>query len=343
MDYWCALWFWPIHPQRRPAEREQWWLEIGAILEGNIVDLPPQGALDFSAAPEPQPLVPEVQARRCSAPYSPMLAYAPAPPNLHDKFGQLRISKLRDHFSRVIATVEAIARQRRFMHWELTFADVFSQRGGFDLVLGNPPWLKVEWNEAGILGEANPLFAIRKLNATELAQRAVPSLRAVPGLQGGVDRRTGRGRSHAELPQRHSRTTRCSRACRPISTNASCRSAGCWPGSAAWSAICTRKGRMTTRGGALREAVYARLRAHFQFRERIAAVCEVDHHTKYSVNVYGSPQTVPALTSSLTCFPRPRWMLAMPHDGAGVVGGYKNELGKWNTAGHADRIVRSWR
>ncbi|HAY26861.1 MAG TPA: hypothetical protein DCY47_05040, partial [Candidatus Accumulibacter sp.] len=28
------------------------------------------------------------------------------------------------------------------------------------------------------------------------------------------------------------------------------------------------------------------------------------------------------------------------HDGSGVVGGYKNELGKWNTAGHADRIVR---
>jgi hypothetical protein len=33
------------------------------------------------------------------------------------------------------------------------------------------------------------------------------------------------------------------------------------------------------RGGALREAVYARLRAHFQFHQRIAAVCEVDNHT----------------------------------------------------------------
>ena len=78
-------------------------------------------------------------------------------PNLHDKLGQLRISKLRQHFPRVLQ-VELVAEVRRFMHWELCFADVLLERGGFDLVLGNPPWLKVEWNEAGILGERNPLF-----------------------------------------------------------------------------------------------------------------------------------------------------------------------------------------
>jgi hypothetical protein len=38
MDYWCALWFWPIQGSTLPM-REQWWMEIGAILEGNIVDL----------------------------------------------------------------------------------------------------------------------------------------------------------------------------------------------------------------------------------------------------------------------------------------------------------------
>jgi hypothetical protein len=73
-------------------------------------------------------------------------------PKLHDKFGQLRIAKLRQSFPRV-KDVEAIAEKRHFIHWQLTFADVFAHRGGFDLVLGNPPWLKVEWNEAGILGE----------------------------------------------------------------------------------------------------------------------------------------------------------------------------------------------
>jgi hypothetical protein len=69
------------------------------------------------------------------------------------------------------------------MHWELTFADIFSQRGGFDLVLGNPPWLKVEWNEAGILGEAKPLFAIRKFSATELAPERAKAFDEFPRLQ----------------------------------------------------------------------------------------------------------------------------------------------------------------
>jgi hypothetical protein len=89
---------------------------------------------------------------------------------LHDRYGQLRITKLRQNFPRV-ADVEAISAEYRFLHWELTFADIFTARGGFDLVLGNPPWLNITWSESGILGERNPLVAIRKLNATELANQ----------------------------------------------------------------------------------------------------------------------------------------------------------------------------
>ena len=35
-----------------------------------------------------------------------------------------------------------IAEQNHFMHWELEFADLFAERGGFDLIIGNPPWIK---------------------------------------------------------------------------------------------------------------------------------------------------------------------------------------------------------
>ena len=35
-----------------------------------------------------------------------------------------------------------IAKQNKFMHWELEFADLFTERGGFDLIIGNPPWVK---------------------------------------------------------------------------------------------------------------------------------------------------------------------------------------------------------
>ena len=50
MDYWCALWFWPIRGSDQLPSREQWWMEVGAILEGNVVDLTPQPQFDFALA-----------------------------------------------------------------------------------------------------------------------------------------------------------------------------------------------------------------------------------------------------------------------------------------------------
>jgi len=73
------------------------------------------------------------------------------------------------------------------MHWPLCFADVLldgpQRTGGFDLILGNPPWLKVEWNEAGILGEKNPVFAIRKVSASDLAKLRAEAFAQFPDLQ----------------------------------------------------------------------------------------------------------------------------------------------------------------
>jgi hypothetical protein len=48
--------------------------------------------------------------------------------------------------SRLLAAAAAIAERRRFVHWELTFPEVFVDdqgrrlAGGFDAVIGNPPW-----------------------------------------------------------------------------------------------------------------------------------------------------------------------------------------------------------
>jgi hypothetical protein len=39
------------HRERQLPSREQWWMEVGAILEGNIVDLAPQTGLDLMHCP----------------------------------------------------------------------------------------------------------------------------------------------------------------------------------------------------------------------------------------------------------------------------------------------------
>ena len=100
MDYWCALWFWPITDSANLPSREEWWMEVGAILEGNVVDITVQPGLDFQAArPEPaQELAPKAQASFAAFEAQPSLPMAADPPRLHDKLGQLRISRLREHF-----------------------------------------------------------------------------------------------------------------------------------------------------------------------------------------------------------------------------------------------------
>ena len=56
----------------------------------------------------------------------------------------------------------------RFLHLELEFADSFEDRGEFDLVLGNPPWIKAKWKKGGALGDVEPKFVLRKYSASRL-------------------------------------------------------------------------------------------------------------------------------------------------------------------------------
>ena len=63
-----------------------------------------------------------------------------------------------------------IAEQNHFMHWELEFADLFADRGGFDLVIGNPSKIFIYGMNKMFL-PPNPLFAIRDLSAAETAHQ----------------------------------------------------------------------------------------------------------------------------------------------------------------------------
>lgn len=343
MDYWCALWFWPITRSADLPSREQWWLEIGAILEGNIVDLTLQSGFNF-VSPLPQAgeglgkrvtLLPEVQEDIFGA-VQPELTLTPAQPKLHDKFGQLRISKLRQHFPRV-ATVEAIARKRLFMHWELSFADVFARQGGFDLILGNPPWLKVEWNEAGILGEANPLVAIRKLNATELAQQRSAAFSQFPKLQADWTTEL----EEAEATQNYLNAQQNYPLLKGVQTNLyKCFMPVGWmlAGQHGVVGYLHPEGPYDDpKGGALREAVYARLRAHFQFQNQFI-LFPIAHRAKYSINLYGPPLAQPGFDQIANLFTPSTVDASYAHDGAGITGGIKTEDNKWDTAGHLDRI-----
>lgn len=54
-----------------------------------------------------------------------------------------------------LSIARLVSLQQKFFHYDLEFAEVFSQ-GGFDLVLGNPPWAPVRWEEADFFEEVAP-------------------------------------------------------------------------------------------------------------------------------------------------------------------------------------------
>lgn len=338
MDYWCALWFWPITGSAKLPSREEWWLEVGAILEGNVVDLAPQRGLDFMEPPEPQQLLPDIQDDLFGA-VQPTLATRPAGANLHDKFGQLRISKLRQHFPR-IEQVEAVAATQRFLHWELCFADVLLQRGGFDLILGNPPWLKVEWNEAGILGEKNPVFAVRKISASDLAKLRAQAFDDFPGLQVAWTEEL----QEAEGTQSFLNAVQNYPLLKGVQTNLyKCFMPLAWGLNSAQgvTGLLHPEGPYDDpKGGTLREAVYGRLRRHFQFVNVKKLFSEILHWVTYSVNIYGAQQKAPGFDHIANVFIPATIDACYLQDGAGLPGGIKNDEGEWNTAGHRDRIVQ---
>jgi len=337
MDYWCALWFWPITQSASLPSREQWWLEIGAILEGNIVDLAPQSQMDFAPTPESQKLVPEIQSSFFSD-VQLSLATTSGQPSLHDRYGQLRISKLRDNFSRV-KLVEGIAAQQRFMHWELSFTEVFARRGGFDLVLGNPPWLKVEWNEAGVLGEANPLVAIRKLNASELAQQRSEAFAQFSTLQADWTSELEEAEATQKYLNAHQNY--------PLLTGMQTDLYRCFI-PVGWM-LAGKDGVVgflhpespydDTKGQLFREAIYLRLRAHYQFQNQMM-LFPIAHRKKYSINLYGSPLPQPGFDQIANLFAPSTVDACYAHDGNGLPGGIKNSNGEWDTSGHRGRIIR---
>ncbi|MQS07081.1 hypothetical protein FNX48_007820 [Streptomyces sp. IF17] len=71
-----------------------------------------------------------------------------------------------------------------FFHWELHFAHIFrGPSGGFDLQVGNPPWVRPRWEENALLAEHDPWFMLaeRQTRAAHTARR--DTLMERPGVK----------------------------------------------------------------------------------------------------------------------------------------------------------------
>lgn len=319
MDYWCALWFWPIEKANLLPSREEFFLELSLILEGNVFDR-------VYAHKEQMGLFPDTRPKQLTL-------------KLVDEFGHVDADRLCRESAR-LGLVNELAAKYRFLHWELQFADIFTDRGGFDLVLGNPPWIKVEWNEGGVMGDAEPLYVLRKYSASRLAQMREKVIEHF-NLRGNYFSNY----QEFEATQNFLNAYQNYPPLRGVQTNLyKCFLPQAWM-------IGLQKGAAAflhpegiyddPNGGAFREALYPRLRGHFQFQNELNLFGDVDHHAKFSINIYHNTPADPIKFVHLANLYSPHTVVAcFNHDGRGPVPGIKDNENKWNLHRHADRIIQ---
>lgn len=321
MDYWCALWFWPIEKAELLPTRSEFLFDMSLILEGtvasvNVKDNVKAGQLS---------LFPTEMEKMAS--------------DIMDTYGTntvVDIARLREENPRLDLAAK-IAEQNKFMHWELEFADLFAERGGFDLIIGNPPWIKLTWNEQSVLSDCQPMFAVKKLSATQTAQQRNNALEqssirllyfAEYESMTGEQNFLNAAQNYADLKGQQTNLFRCflPQAWR---YNAEC----------AVSAFIHPEGVYDDpKGGALREKLYSRLRKHFMFANERKLFLEVDHHTQFSLNVYGGPQMV-SFDTICNIYDAKSIVECYEGDTKQPVPTIKDADGNWNTAGHPLRII----
>lgn len=165
MDYWCALWFWPLDKVDLLPDRSSWLFELNLLLQGQVFSFQvEQSGFDFETK-EANEILPKAGQKGLFSEDNkqPLLTENERKAQqVKTAKGELHLEKLLEQFPRLNLANE-LAIKNRFFHWELTFADVFADRGGFDIMLGNPPWQSVSHSFKLSLSEFMPEVALGKL------------------------------------------------------------------------------------------------------------------------------------------------------------------------------------
>jgi type I restriction-modification system DNA methylase subunit len=333
MDYWCALWFWPIDKADLLPSRSEFLNDLNLILVGafstKATSIP--SGLQNSLSPGFQTsLFPTEEEEQKEKMLLEIRRFFP-------EHNVVDIDNLCAILPR-LALVREIAEQNHFIHWELEFADLFAERGGFDLVVGNPPWVCLRWNEEDLLADNNPLFAVRNLTAVEAVKRrdallSIPSIREsyfceyenIYGQQSFLS-------ALANYPELTGMKTNLYKCFLPQAWR--------FDSETGVSAFVHPEGVYDDpKGGKIRKILYERLRRHFQFANELKLFSEVDHHTQFSLNIYGKPH-VPSFDSISNLYDP--CTIDKSYDGDNInaaIPNIKDSNDNWNITGHPKRIV----
>jgi len=353
MDYWCALWFWPIDSADELPERDEYLFDIETLLDGYIQpevlevsegeeEEKQEASTNFELTSDEQTSIGEsfdmfgeeleqetAQVEEEQGQYTSILTAK----------GTLNKKVIFKHLPR-LEIADKLAQQYKYFHWELEFADIFATKQGFDLILGNPPWLKMSWQEGGILGDANPKFIVDNLSASRIKELRAETFAKYSSLEHSYLSEY----TEAEGTQNFLKSMVNYSILKGVQTNLyKCFLPQAW-------AITNKSGVSgflhpegiydDPKGGDLRKQIYPRLRAHYQFSNGLMLFSEVHDQLRYSINIYGRAYQEPTFDHICNLLTPKTIITSYNGNDNNYVPLIKTDEGKWDFSGSATRIIK---
>ncbi|MFE6864508.1 Eco57I restriction-modification methylase domain-containing protein [Nocardia sp. NPDC057668] len=319
MDAWCALWSWPLTTDQVPPDWDMWVDGLEAVLgiAPKETAAERRGQLSIGRDTSWQELDYAEETDRVLSQSAP-------------------VDRAEQSFPWLV-TARQISDRAGFFHWELDFAPEFA-RGGFDLQVGNPPWVRPDWDEAGVLAEFDPWWQLTNKPAETIKRAKATELLATAEVRSALlDERADQAGQNTHLG---------SAIDRPVLTGLQpdlyrCFMERTWRSAAPRgivSLIHPESHFTEARASGLRRATYLRLRRHWQFRNAFK-LFEVDNGVVYGVHVYGSDSEVQFLQASSLYHPDVPTRSLKRSSGAGSAPGIKDPDGNWDVRPHPERII----
>ncbi|MGK5638822.1 class I SAM-dependent DNA methyltransferase [Streptomyces sp. URMC 126] len=235
------------------------------------------------------------------------------------------------------ATAKDVAKAQGFFHWELEFAQVFA-RGGFELQVGNPPWVPPRWYEDQVLAELEPWFVLAEKPSTAERRLRKDDVLTASGsnyflqelaTNAGVSAALSSPATYPLLVGTKSDLYRAfmAQVWQHIAQN----------GSAGLIHPDTHFGGV--REGSIRAAAYRHLRIHAHFVNSAQwAFADLDWAQQFGMHIYGTAQNPDFLHLSEL---RAAQVLpeSLVHDGHGSAPGIRHN-GSWDIRPHRERVMR---
>lgn len=340
MDYWCALFFWEYKDLADLPTRQEYWDDIERILN---VDVKQEATVRFSNADktgQEDLFAPKQGFFNFDEAEDYSIVKAQALTDILSEMGSKQTNMLAldtGISNRRFNIVEELANRYHFFHPMLEFLEVFWLRDGFDIICGNPPWEKWSYEQQEVIGEKYPEVLIREDSATDVEHaldkyfqnEVIKEMCITEQVEATCS--AAFMNSFANYPLLVGQQADLYKN---ILTN-------CFD-------LLSDNGYLgmlhpesvydDAKGQPLRKVIYRRLQYHFQYQNALN-LFPIAHRRKYSANIYTGLKDEISFDSISNLFHPKTVDECYMHNGQGICEGIKGKNGKWNLAGHKNRIV----